>query len=188
MARSADTNSTSMISTFELFQLFSDPGCAQAYLESQRWPAGLKCPACGESRRVVLRNDGLYRCNACFLDFSVRTGTIFERSKVSCNRWLYAIYLLATTRNKITSLQLATQIGVTDISAQFMVRRLRDACGDIPLNVFGQEFADPLSALDAIASRVLFHRPANKGHAVSTAVAKAEEARKLKMREDSRCP
>lgn len=30
--------------------------------------------------RITSRKGGYYRCNACQVDFTVRTGTIFERS------------------------------------------------------------------------------------------------------------
>ncbi len=119
--------SKSTISTFELFQMFPDQESARTYLEAQRWPDGAICPACGEAERIGTRKGGFYRCNACLLDFTVRTGTIFEKSKVPLNKWLYAMYLLVTARKGISSLQLAKQIGVTQKSACFMLQRLREA-------------------------------------------------------------
>ena len=63
------------------------------------------------------------------LDFTIRTGTIFERSHIPLHKWLYAMYLLVTARKGISSLQLAKEIGVTQKSAWFMLQRLREACG-----------------------------------------------------------
>jgi transposase-like protein len=65
----------------------------------------------------------------CKEDFTVRTGTIFERSHVPLHKWVYAMYLLVTARKGISSLQLAKEIGVTQKSAWFMLHRLREACG-----------------------------------------------------------
>ena len=45
---------------------------------------------------------GFYRCNACNEDFTVRTGTIFERSNVPLHKLVYAIYLLVTARKGIS--------------------------------------------------------------------------------------
>jgi len=129
--------SKSTISTFELFQMFPDQESARTYLEAQRWPDGAICPACGEAERIGTRKGGFYRCNACLLDFTVRTGTIFEKSKVPLNKWLYAMYLLVTARKGISSLQLAKQIGVTQKSAWFMLQRLREACGNDPTELAG---------------------------------------------------
>lgn len=121
--------SRSTISTFELFQMFSDQESARLYFEAKHWPDGAICPACNEAKRIGIRKGGFYRCNACLTDFTIRTGTIFERSKVPLHKWIYAMYLLVTARKGISSLQLAKQIGVTQQTAWFMLQRLREACG-----------------------------------------------------------
>lgn len=131
--------SKSTISTFELFEMFPDVESARLYFEGQRWPEGPSCPACGETTRIWhdVKRAGYYRCNADLLIFTVRTGTIFERSKVPLHKWLYAMYLLVTSRKGISSLQLAKQIGVTQKTAWFMLGRLREACGNDPTELTG---------------------------------------------------
>ena len=118
------------ISTFQLFQLFPDQESARKYLESRLWPNGVRCPHCGLTEHVTARKNGYYRCNQCREDFTVRTGTIFERSHVPLHKWLYAMYLLVTARKGISSLQLSKEIGITQKSAWFVLHRLREACGD----------------------------------------------------------
>ena len=118
------------ISTFQLFQMFPDQESARQYLESRLWPKGVKCPHCGEMKRIHALKGGFYRCNACIKDFTVRPGTIFERSHIPLQKWLYAMYLLVTARKGISSLQLSKEIGITQKSAWFMLHRLREACGD----------------------------------------------------------
>lgn len=129
--------SRSTISTFELFSMFPDAESARFYFEARRWPSGVVCPACAEAKRIGVRKGGFYRCNACLNDFTVRTATIFERSKVPLHKWLYAMYLLVTSRKGISSLQLAKQIGVTQKTAWFMLQRLREACGNDPTKLIG---------------------------------------------------
>jgi transposase-like protein len=129
--------SKSTISTFELFKMFPDAEAARVYMEAKRWPDGAVCPACDEAKRITTRKGGFYRCNACKSDFTVRTGTIFERSHIPLHKWLYAMYLLVTARKGISSLQLAAQIGVTQKSAWFMLQRLREACGNDPTVLSG---------------------------------------------------
>ena len=118
------------ISTFELFKLFPDQETARTYLESRLWPNGVRCPHCTKGDRITTRKDGFYRCNACAEDFTVRTGTIFERSHVPLHKWVYAMYLLVTARKGISSLQLSKEIGITQKSAWFLLQRLREACGN----------------------------------------------------------
>jgi transposase-like protein len=117
------------ISTFELFEMFPDEETARAYLERNLWPEGPKCPVCGLGERITARKNGFYRCNQCKEDFTVRTGTIFERSHIPLHKWIYAMYLLLTARKGISSLQLSKEIGIRQASAWFMLHRIREACG-----------------------------------------------------------
>jgi transposase-like protein len=80
--------------------------------------------------RITVRKGGFYRCNQCKEDFTVRTGTIFERSHVPLHKWIYSMYLLVTSRKGISSMQLAKEIGITQKSAWFVLQRLREACGN----------------------------------------------------------
>ncbi len=123
------------ISVYELFDAIPNAEAARLYLESRLWPNGVVCPVCGKGQwdmggvsRITPRKDGFYRCNACREDFTVRTGTIFERSHIPLHKWIYAMYLMVTARKGISSLQLAKEIGVTQKSAWFMLHRLREAC------------------------------------------------------------
>ena len=80
--------SRSTISTFQLFALFPDEESARVYLEGRIWPSGPVCPACGSGERIstlgtcATRKPGFYRCLPCGFDFTVRTNTVMERSKV----------------------------------------------------------------------------------------------------------
>lgn len=121
--------SKSTISTYALMKMIPDAESARLYLEGHLWPNGPVCPDC-KSERISARESrpGFYHCNACNFDFTVRTGTIFERSKIPLDKWVYAMYLLVTARKGISSMQLAKEIGVTQKSAWFMLGRLREAC------------------------------------------------------------
>lgn len=117
------------LSTFQIFQKFPTQEAAREYLESRRWKAGVFCPGCA-SVAVTPRKTGYYRCKDCRLDFTVRTGTIFERSHVPLHKWIYAMYLLVTARKGISSMQLSKQLSITQKSAWFLLHRIREACGN----------------------------------------------------------
>jgi transposase-like protein len=118
------------ISTFQLFQLVPDAETARVWFESRLWPEGPRCPVCGLGDRITTRKGGFYRCNQCQEDFTVRTGTVMERSHIPLHKWVYAMYLVVTARKGVSSMQLAKEIGITQKSAWFMLGRLREACGD----------------------------------------------------------
>jgi transposase-like protein len=121
--------SKSTISTFQLFEMIPNQEAARLYLETRLWPNGVTCPVCGLGDRIGVRKGGYYRCNQCKEDFTVRTGTIFERSHIPLHKWIYAMYILLTARKGVSSMQLAKEIGITQKSAWFMLGRLREACG-----------------------------------------------------------
>lgn len=169
--------SKSTISAFELFEMFPSAETAREYFEAKRWPDGPVCQACKESKRIGTRKGGFYRCNACLNDFTVRTGTIFERSKVPLHKWLYVMYLFVTAQKGIGSAQLAKKIGVTQKTARFVLQRLREACGNDPRELIA--FSVLLwAALDAITSRVFSYQPAGKGQAAAKIVRRIKRQNK----------
>ena len=112
--------------------MYPDQQSARLCFEGRRWPEGPACPHCGAYGNITARKGkrlGYYRCRDCGDEFTVRTGTIFERSHVQLHKWLYAMYLVLTARKGISSLQLSKQIGVTQKTAWFLLGRIREACG-----------------------------------------------------------
>src|SRR3546814_4986169 len=84
---------------------FSNPRChdedqARQYLEALRWPDGPFCPFCGQVDTVKAlpakgsMGKGWYHCKDCRKKFTVRVGTLYERSHVKLHKWLMATHLL----------------------------------------------------------------------------------------------
>src|SRR5947199_395167 len=102
---------------------FTDEAAARQHLEGLLWPDGPSCPHCGvinEASRISGGRKGLLFCNACRKQFSVTVGTVYERSKVPLNTWLYANHLLCASKKGISTQQLARMLGVTVKTAWFM--------------------------------------------------------------------
>jgi hypothetical protein len=59
------------------------------------------------------------------LPFTVRTSSIFEGSKVELIKWFKASYELSVSKKGISSVELATRIGVSQKTAWFINHRLR---------------------------------------------------------------
>lgn len=119
------------ISTFELMQMFPNNEAARLYIEKKRWKDNVKFPLCGSDEKITVRGGkrlGYYVCKSCSKEFPVRTGTIFERSHIPLNKWLFAIYLFVTSRKGVSSLQLSKEIGITQKSSWYMLQRIREAC------------------------------------------------------------
>ena len=120
------------ISIFQLQRMFPDEGAATEWFEGILWSDGERfCPRCGTDNnyRPEKPNPKMppYRCRDCKSYFSVRTGTVIERSQVPLLKWLYAIYLDTTSLKGISSMKLHRDIGVSQKTAWFMLQRIREA-------------------------------------------------------------
>ena len=112
--------------------IFTDVDEARNYLEAQRWANGVSCPHCGGTEKCkrlegAKHRPGLFQCGDCRQQFTVTVGTVFERSKVSLNKWLLATHLMASSKKGISAHQLHRSIGVTYKTAWFMFHRIREA-------------------------------------------------------------
>ncbi len=118
------------ISVFEFFKQFPDELSSLKFIEGQFWPDGPICAFCGGTNTTPRPKRYGHHCNTkgCGKDFSVKMGTVFEKSKLPLKSWLYAMYLVETSRKSISSLQLSKELGITQKSAWFMLHRLREAC------------------------------------------------------------
>ena len=130
-----------VLSSYEFMQKFNTEEKAIKFFEAERWSNGVICPTC-KSKRIAKRKFPYYRCKDCRDIFTVRSKSVFERSKIKMQKWLYAIYLLQTSRKGISSLQLSKQLGVRQATAWFMLHRLREACKSGSFKMSGNVSSD----------------------------------------------
>ncbi len=113
--------------------VFHNEEKARAFLEKQRWPTGVICPFCNKQDAVNSLNGksmgpGWYYCNACGQQkFTVRTGSVMERSHVPLAIWALAFRLIAASKKGMSSKQLQRMLGVTYKTAWFIAHRIREA-------------------------------------------------------------
>src|SRR3546814_13128002 len=70
---------------------------------------------------------GWYHCKDCRKKFTVRVGTLYERSHVKLHKWLMATHLLCSSKKGMSAHQLHRMLGVTYKTAWFMAHRIREA-------------------------------------------------------------
>jgi len=111
---------------------FADPQTAHDFFAQIRWPNGVACPrmGCGTDLVTYLPKYRRWYCNECKRQFSAKVGTIFEDSPIGLDKWLPAIWLIASNRNGISSHELARALEVTQKTAWFMLQRIRLAMKD----------------------------------------------------------
>ena len=113
--------------------IFSDEAKARAYLEGERWPDGVSCPFCGTLDGIAPLNskahgDGWYHCNSCRKAFTVRVGSVMERSHIPLTKWALVFHLMAASKKGVSAKQVQRMLGFKSYkSAWFMCHRIREA-------------------------------------------------------------
>jgi transposase-like protein len=123
----------------------ADPDNALAFAIRMRWPDGvIVCPRCASKEHSFIKTRRVWECKGCKKQFSVKVGTIFEDSPISLDKWLCAMWLLATCENGISSYEIARDLNVTQKTAWFMLHRIRLSMqnGSIEKKLCGEAGAD----------------------------------------------
>jgi transposase-like protein len=115
-------------------RIYTDETAAREHLEALLWPEGPICPHCSNADPDRIHKlagkstrPGVFKCRECEKPFTVTVGTVFERSKIKLNQWVYATHLLTSSKKGISSHQLSRMLGVTYKTAWFMTHRIREA-------------------------------------------------------------
>lgn len=111
----------------EVVEYFKDDAVCRKHLASLRWSGGMACPHCGSVNFYTFKDGKTYKCKEkeCNLKFNVKTGTIFENTKIPLQKWFAALYLITSHKKGISSIQVGKDLSITQKSAWFMMHRLR---------------------------------------------------------------
>ncbi|MBN3034740.1 MAG: IS1595 family transposase, partial [Bacteroidales bacterium] len=111
---------------YDLIKKFPDEQTCINHLEALRWGGKVISPFDPDSQ-VYKCKGNRYRCRNTQKYFNVKTGTIFEDTKIPLQKWFMALYIFSSHKKGISSHQLAKDIGVTQKTAWFLLHRLRYA-------------------------------------------------------------
>ena len=121
------------ISLKAAIQSFGDDLKAEAWFIERRWPDGMQCAYC-ESKRVSdkksNRKTPQHHCKDCGRDFTVKTGTIMQDSKLSLSEWALAFYLYTTSLKGVSSMKLHRDLEIRQPSAWYLAHRIRETWKD----------------------------------------------------------
>lgn len=95
------------------------------YLCRLRWPNNPVCPYCDEKSRIRFdRSRRGWWCRACKSQFSIRTDTVLEGSRLKLQTWMRIIWHLTDSENQPDLLDLAERIGISQKTIHFLEYRL----------------------------------------------------------------
>lgn len=120
---------------------FSEYENCKRFMVELRWPNGVRCPLCESDKVTYLENARLWKCYQKHdrPKFSLKTGTVFEDSPLSLDKWLPVMWMLVNCKNGISSYEIHRAIKVTQKTAWFMLHRCRLAMQDITGGKLGGE-------------------------------------------------
>jgi transposase-like protein len=116
-----------ILSVTEFRERFGSAEQCEAHLARARWPEGFYCFHCQGSRGSHLQRRGVYQCLDCRRQTSLTAGTIFHGSRVSLDRWYWAIYRLAQDKKGCSAMLLSKEIDVSYPTAWLMAHKIRQA-------------------------------------------------------------
>jgi hypothetical protein len=117
---------------------FSTEEACKQYLTEKRWPNGVECPRCHNTKVYELKSKPFHwvcKAKACGgrngYRFSVISKTVFENTNYPLRTWFQVIYLMTQSKKGISALQIHRQIGSGDYrTAWYMCHRIRSAMKD----------------------------------------------------------
>lgn len=127
----------------------ADETAAVEFMEKQRWGVTPACPRCGSlDVRQMKGRDGHRQANFRWYcadckkakqnpQFTVRTGTVFEDSKIELRHWCFGFWRAATSKKGVSALEIHRQTGLSYKSCLFMLHRIRYAMSPEPSSKLG---------------------------------------------------
>jgi transposase-like protein len=95
----------------EFNERFHDEAACRGYLESIRWPQGVRCPRCPQAKVWTMKAP-FYRCASCHHDFTVTVGTLFADTHLPLRLWFQAMWHVVNQKNGASALGVQRVLGL----------------------------------------------------------------------------
>jgi transposase-like protein len=119
----------------EVNEMYSTDARCRQLLERLRWPEGVMCPRCKDTRVSRLKDYARYECVGCEYQFTVTSGTIFHNSHMPLPIWFLATLLICEAKKGMSALQLKRTIWGQHKgsykTAWYLCHRIRRAMGTV---------------------------------------------------------
>ncbi len=111
----------------DVIRLYSTDDKCREILTKLRWPAGIECPRCKETRVAWLQARSQFECAQCGYQFSVTTGTVFNDTHLPLEKWFLAVVLLCEAKKGMSACQIQRTLGISYKTAWYLCHRIRAA-------------------------------------------------------------
>ena len=115
----------------EVIKEFKTDADCRSYLESLRWPDGVKCLRCASANVRKLTSDvrEVFECKICEYQFTVTAGTIFHDSHLPLTQWFLVVALMCESKKGISANQIKRALGVQYRTAWHLCHRYPQSNG-----------------------------------------------------------
>ena len=111
-------------------RIFPDEASCEEYLRALREREGLVCPHCGGVRHHWDKYNKRWQCASCKHVITLRSGTLFQSSKLPLTYWFTTIHLLTSTKKTFSVLEIQRQLGHKRYQPIWeMVHKIRSVMG-----------------------------------------------------------
>lgn len=96
----------------EFSKIYPDRETCYKYLADLKWKEGYSCIKCGNTNYLDGQLPYSRRCTKCRYEESVIFNTIFQNSRIDINKAFYMLYLIYTSKGKISSHKLSEILSI----------------------------------------------------------------------------
>ncbi|KJF19102.1 hypothetical protein AXFE_01390 [Acidithrix ferrooxidans] len=116
----------------QLIRRYSSESACEEHLFQFRCDNGLRCRRCDDDSFVLVHSKThskstsqktLIECKSCHYQTSLKSGTIFQASKVPLRKWFIAAYLIANDKRKPDAEVMAQFLEVSKPTAQLLINK-----------------------------------------------------------------
>ncbi len=127
-SRMLGENRYTQMSLLEFQDRFPTEQVCLDYLIKMRWPEGVGCSDCEDSKLDYIKTRRAFECRSCRKQIYVTAGTIFHKSRVAQRKWFWAIFLMATSKKGVCMRYLQKQLGIGSYRTSWLMgHKIRQA-------------------------------------------------------------
>ena len=108
-----------------LLGLYGTKAKCEVAVRAWRWPDRFVGPRCGSKDHAMVGARDLYLCRGYRKQTSLKSGTVLQPTLLPLTTWFQGMDLLTQSKNSISGLELARQLGVRPDTASLLRHTLR---------------------------------------------------------------
>ncbi len=93
------------------FDCRSEEDC-RTYLKIRRETVGILCKQCRQTSHLWIQSKSLWRCRCCSYQTTLKSGTLFESTKLPLTKWFMALRLMCNNKKGISACEMKRQLGL----------------------------------------------------------------------------